>query len=197
MHDRSAAPEPLLPRVARGEAAAVEACLARYAPLVWSLARRLVRNPSVLEEIVQEIFVDVWKSAGSYDPGRASEATFIATIARRRVIDRQRRAARAPEAEVLDEETVAVADEALERVEQRDEAGRAARALATLRPEQRRVILMSVVDGRTHEEIATATGMPLGTVKSHIRRGLDRAARLLRGRGGARGSAPAAQEEVP
>ncbi len=197
MQERPAALDSLLPRVASGDAGAVEACLARYSPLVWSLAKRMVRNPSVLEEIVQEIFVDVWKSAGSYDPSRASEATFIATIARRRVIDRQRRAARAPESEVLDEETVAIADEELERVEQRDEAGRAARALATLRPEQRRVILMAVVDGRTHEEIATATGMPLGTVKSHIRRGLDRAARLLRRRGGARGSAPAAQEEVP
>lgn len=55
-------------------------------------------------------------------------------------------------------------------------------ALERLQPERRKVILMSVVDGLTHQEIATVTGMPLGTVKSHIRRGLDEAAQLLRPR---------------
>jgi RNA polymerase sigma-70 factor (ECF subfamily) len=175
----------------------VEACLVRYSPLVWSLAKRMVRNPSVLEELVQEIFVDLWKTAGRFDATRASEVTWVATIARRRIIDRQRRATRAPSVEVLEEESVALTDAGLERVDTVDEAGRAARALQQLRPEQRQVILMSVVEGRTHEEIATATGMPLGTVKSHIRRGLDRAATLLRGREAAAQRRPAPGEERP
>lgn len=155
--------------------------MTRYAPLVWSLAKKLSRDATTLEELVQEIFVDVWKSAGRFDPGKASEATFIAMIARRRVIDRQRRFARSGEAQELLESSAGAEDAALEAVDLRDEADRAGAALSRLKPEQRKLILMSVVEGLTHEEIATATGMPLGTIKSHIRRGLDRAAQLLRG----------------
>jgi RNA polymerase sigma-70 factor (ECF subfamily) len=181
MQERQAAPELLLPRVARGEPAAVEACLQRYAPLVWTLARRLARDTAALEEVVQEIFIDVWRSASRFDPALASEATYIATIARRRIIDRQRRAARAPEHELLEEGSLASEPEpGFAAVEARDEARRAALALERIRPEQRRLILMAVVDGLTHEEIATTTGLPLGTVKSHIRRGLDRTAQILR-----------------
>ena len=71
-------------------------------------------------------------------------------------------------------------DESLEQVDVSDEARLAREALDQLRPEQRKVILMSVVDGLTHPEIASKTGLPLGTVKSHIRRGLDKAAQLVR-----------------
>ncbi len=172
----------LLPRVARGDAAAVSQCLARYGPLVWSVARKLCRDVNAIEDLVQEIFIDVWKSAGRYDPAQASEATFIATIARRRVIDRRRRSARSREVESLEpvRTEMGAHDAGLEEVDVGDEASLARRALQRLGPEQRRVILMSVVDGLTHQEIAASTGLPLGTVKSHIRRGLDRAAQFLR-----------------
>ncbi len=155
--------------------------MARYAPLVWTLARRLLHETALVEELVQEIFIELWRSAGRFDPEKGSETTFIATIARRRIIDRQRRAARAPEIGVLEEDSVAAErDPGQAAVDARDEAQRATQALAQLRPEQRRVILMSVVEGLTHQEISSATGMPLGTVKSHIRRGLDQAAQILR-----------------
>jgi RNA polymerase sigma factor (sigma-70 family) len=174
--------EPLLPRIARGEASAVEECMQRYAPLVWSIAKRMTRDLGTLEELVQEIFVDIWRSASRFDPSRSSETTFVATIARRRIIDRQRRAASAPTVELPDEALLGGAPEpGLAGVDQRDEAQSASRALAQLKPEQRKLILMAVVDGLTHQEIAASTGLPLGTVKSHIRRGLDRTARLLRG----------------
>lgn len=170
----------LLPRIARGDGAAVQECMERYGPLVWSLARKLMRDVATVEDLVQEIFIEIWKSAGRYDATKASEATFIATIARRRVIDRRRRISRMPAHEVIEEESRGGEDEALEHVDIRDEARRAHRALERLQPERRQVILLSVVDGLTHQEIATQTGMPLGTVKSHIRRGLDEAAQLLR-----------------
>ena len=173
-------PECLLQRIARGEAAAVEACMQRHAPLVWSLAKRMTRDVSTLEELVQEIFVDIWRSASRYDPAVASEATFIATIARRRVIDRQRRAARASTVELPEESLAAEPEPDLSSVDARDEAQRAVRALERIKPEQRRLILMAVVEGLTHQEIATSTGLPLGTIKSHIRRGLDRTAQILR-----------------
>jgi RNA polymerase sigma-70 factor (ECF subfamily) len=172
--------EHLLPRVALGDADAVEACLQRYTPLVWSLAKRLSRDVSTLEVVVQEIFIDLWKSAGRFDPAKASEATFIATVARRRVIDRQRRTARTPLSEPVLELSASADEPGFERVDAVDEARRATAALARLRPVQRRLILMSVVHGLTHREIAATTGLPLGTVKSDIRRGLERAAQLLR-----------------
>ena len=155
--------------------------MTRYAPLVWSLAKKLSRDVNTLEEVVQEIFVEIWRSAGRFDPEKASEGTFIAMIARRRVIDRQRRLTRSETPLELQESSAGAEDAGLEAVDTRDEAGRASAALALLKPEQRRLILMSVVEGLTHEEIATATGLPLGTIKSHIRRGLDRTAQLLRG----------------
>jgi RNA polymerase sigma-70 factor (ECF subfamily) len=171
----------LLPRVARGDAAALEECMDCYAPLVWSLARKLTRDPATVEELVQEVFVDLWRTASRFDATLASESTWVATIARRRIIDRQRRAARAPTVELPDEAGIAEqAESGLAGVDARDEADRAARALEQIKPEQRRLILMAVVDGLTHQEIAAATGLPLGTVKSHIRRGLERAAELLR-----------------
>ncbi|NOT29683.1 MAG: sigma-70 family RNA polymerase sigma factor [Planctomycetes bacterium] len=180
MHAAQSNTELLLPRVARGEADAVQACIARYSALVWSLAKRLSRDVTALEDLVQEIFIDIWKSAGRFDPSQASETTFIATIARRRVIDRQRQAARAPKLEVVEEASASREEPGFAQIDLGDEARRAKAALALLKPEQRRLILMAVVEGLTHAEIATATGIPLGTVKSHIRRGLEQTAELLR-----------------
>ena len=172
--------DPLLPRIAAGDGAAVHECLERYSPLVWSVARKFWSDLATLEDLVQEIFIDVWKSAGRYDSNKASESTFITTIARRRMIDRRRRAGSAPRTEPVEEVPLEVHDEGLASVDTKDEAGLVRRALETLKPDQRRVILMSVVDGLTHPEIAKATGIPLGTVKSHIRRGLSQTAQTLR-----------------
>ena len=180
MRNQSTAPTDVLTRVARGDADAVRDCLERFSPLVWSIVKKLWREPASMEDLVQEIFIEIWRSAARFDPDKASEATFIATIARRRTIDRQRRTGRGPREEDIEERTVSIDDEGLSGVDLGDDARRAHEALAHLKPDQRRVILMSVVDGLTHQEIATATGLALGTVKSHIRRGLDKAAQMLR-----------------
>lgn len=180
MSDQRKRPPDLLPRIASGDGTAVEACLQRYSPLVWSLARRMWKEVTAVEDVVQEIFIEIWKSAARFDASKASETTFIATIARRRIIDRRRRISSAPPQEGMEEREMPVEEEGFERIDIGDEALRARAALDQLKPEQRRVILMSVVDGLTHQEVAQATGLPLGTVKSHIRRGLDKAAQLLR-----------------
>ncbi len=177
--------ESLLQRIARGDAEAVGACLKRYGPLVWSVASKAWRDAATIEDVVQEVFIDLWKNAERFDPERASEATFIATIARRRVIDRRRRIGRSPEQEAIEDNEVSAEDPGLSQVDLSDEARVAREALGNLKPDQRRVILMSVVEGLTHQEISTSTGIPLGTVKSHIRRGLEQAADKLRAaRGG-------------
>ena len=161
-------PPPLLGRVAAGDAASTRECLARYGGLVWSIARRF--DPGDAEDAVQEIFLDLWKSAARFDPNIASETAFVATIARRRLIDRQRMRRRRPAMEQLPEVPSHIDPGASPAM--CAEASQAAAALEALRPEQRQVLVLSVSHGLSHGEIAAKTGMPLGTVKAHARRGL-------------------------
>lgn len=185
------APEPILQRVAAGDPEAVNACVDRFGPLIWSLARRMLSDHGQAEDAVQEVFIELWKSAERYDPALSSEPGFVATIARRRLIDARRRLGRQPATEAMDETRFAREDRSLERVEICDEAERASRALETLRPEERQVLQMSIAEGWSHSQIAKATRLPLGTVKSHIRRGLERVSKLLKEpQGGALGEVP-------
>lgn len=169
----------LLQRIAGGDKAAVGLVLDRYGGLVWSLARRAFPNVSDAEEAVQEIFLEVWRTAARYDPAIAAEATFIAMIARRRLIDRRRKVGRTIETTAMAVEPGGVPDRDLDRAEVGDDALRASEALATLSPEQQRVLRLSVIQGLSHEKIAAATGLPLGTVKTHVRRGLIRVREVL------------------
>ena len=168
----------ILERVARGDPGAPAACIERFRGLVWSLARRLCANASDAEDAVQEIFIDVWKSASRFDPAIASETTFVAMIARRRLIDRGRRRMRRPEVPQI-AETVADSAERVDRTESEEQHGIAQRAFAQLRPEQQQVLQLAIHHGCSHEQIATATGMPLGTVKTHARRGLIKIRQIL------------------
>ncbi len=168
-------PEPesksVLVRIASGDAGAVQECMDLYGNLVWSLARRFTRSAAEAEDAVQEVFLDVWKSAARFDAKRASEKTFVAMIARRRLIDLLRRADARPQLVPIPEQ-FDFAGEDHKRIEETAELSSAEKALAKLRPEQRQVLMMSVYQGMSHGEIVVATGIPLGTVKSHIRRGL-------------------------
>lgn len=186
----------ILERVAAGEAAAVEECLAAYGGLVWSLARRLSRNPFDAEDAAQEIFIDVWRNAARFDSAAGSEATFIATIARRRLADRHRRRAREIETAPMDEAAPVPAPERDDALEREEEAARVRAQLARLRPVERRVLELATYHGLSHAEIADATRLPLGTVKTHARRGLQRLRALLEG---ARGATPggARKDEDP
>ena len=173
----------LLARVADGEPGAVRDVLARYSALVWSLASGLSKDSHDVEDVVQDIFIDVWRSAKRYDPEVASEATYIATIARRRVIDQRRRSGRRLDPEPLEEELAPGAEDPLLRqVDIADDADQAQAVLAELTGDRRRVLELSVVTGLTHREIAADTGIPLGTVKSHIRRGLTEVTERLKAR---------------
>jgi len=168
----------VLTRVAAGDANAVQECIDRYGNLIWTIARRMTRSATEAEDAVQDVFIDLWKSAGRFDPSRASESAFVAMVARRRVIDHLRRAERRPQTTEMPEGfDVAGLDHDL--VEMGAEAALAARALQQIRPEQRNVLMMSVYHGMTHAEIVEQTRLPLGTVKSHIRRGLAEVRRIL------------------
>ncbi len=171
--------ETLLSRVAAGDPTAVAEVVSGFGALVWALARRLSPTPADAEDAVQEIFLDVWKSAARFDPAQGSETVFVAMIARRRLIDRIRRHRQQPPRvgiEAIDESGAAVSGS---RGEIAVEAERAAHAMGRLAADQQRVIALAVMDGLTHSEIAAATGMPLGTVKTQMRRGLMQLRTLL------------------
>jgi RNA polymerase sigma-70 factor (ECF subfamily) len=147
---------------------------------VYGLARRFCRTAQDAEDAAQEIFVEVWRSADRYDAAAGSETTFLLTIARRRLIDRVRRDGRKPRADELDDaDALPGAAPAVEPALLDDEVRAARAAMERLRPEQRRVLDLALGHGSTHEEISASIGIPLGTVKSHARRGLLRLRELL------------------
>lgn len=166
--------KPVLERIAQGEQEAVQECMDQFGGLVWSLARRMMPDSHTAEDAVQDIFVDVWKNAARYDRSMGSEATFIATIARRRLIDRLRRIGRRPAGSELNDtvHSPLVKGEAEGAAGLSEQAQAAREALSELSEDQQRVLQLALFHGQTHEKIASATGLPLGTVKTHARRGL-------------------------
>ncbi len=164
--------ESILGRVARGDQRAVRDCIDEFGGLVRAIARRMTRTRADAEDAVQEIFVDVWRSAARFDAAQGSEKVFVTTIARRRLIDRMRRSRMnsfMDGQEMLDDLRFA---EPGDGGEVRADAEQAAKVVARLRPDQCKVLRMGLLEGMTHSEIAGATGMPLGTVKTQMRRGL-------------------------
>jgi len=164
---------PLLPRIAGGETDAVSECLDRYGGLVWSLARRYCADVQLAEDSVQNIFFHLWEVADRFDENIASETTFVAMIARRRLIDGRRKQKRVSAVVGcdFDKMEIKLADPT-ERIEIQEEAALAEKALNQLPVDQQLVIRMSVFDGMSHSCISDLTGLKLGTVKTHIRRGL-------------------------
>ena len=174
-HQKLNSDPPVLPDVAAGQPEAIAKCLDRYGGLVWSLARRNCADEQTAEDAVQDIFVKIWQVADRFDANLSSEATFIAMIARRRLIDLYRK--RRPESSVCtDSESIFRQQDgqrdAASRAEINDDARQAESFLSQLPVQQQHVIRMSVYDGLSHSRIAEATGLALGTVKTHIRRGI-------------------------
>jgi RNA polymerase sigma-70 factor (ECF subfamily) len=166
------AEEPLLPQIAAGDRPAVAACIARYGALVWAMARRLTPTTEDAEDAAQDIFVDLWRYASRYDATRGPEPAFVAILTRRRLIDRMRRhKLRLASEEPLEEAHEATIAGTL-RAEHDTEMESMNAKLAHLTLPQRRVMELSLVQGMSHAEIVAHTGLPLGTVKTLIRRGI-------------------------
>ncbi len=175
---------PVLPRVARGESGAVKECLERYGKLVHTIARRWAHDTAEVEDASQDVFVALWRKAAAYDPERSDEPAFVALVARRRLIDRLR----APSARHVPVMDADVEDDV--PLDTWVDAKSALSALDACTEQQRGVVLRAVVQGLTHEEIARELAMPLGTVKSHYARGIERVKRRF-SIGGARASSTA------
>ncbi len=140
---------------------------------VYSYGRRMLPSNEDAEDLVQQVFVTAWRQRHRYDPTRASLLSWLLGIARHKAIDRLR---------ALERERRPVMDDPQRTL---DEADRTAdrllvsEALSWLRPEQQHVLELAFYDDLTHQQIADKLGMPLGTVKSHARRGLQRLRRFL------------------
>lgn len=145
-----------------------------FAPRIRAFARSRGADVSTAEDVVQETFVNVWRKAHLFDPGKASATTWIYTVARNASIDLGRKMSR-PEAEMDDP---AFAANPVRTPQQEvllaEEATRLERALALLPAEQREVLRLAFFAEQSHQDIADALGLPLGTVKSRIRLALGR-----------------------
>lgn len=164
----------VLYRVASGDKAAVEECINLYGGLVWSLARQMSPNLHDAEDAVQEIFLDLWRNAALFDESKAGEITFVAMIARRRLIDRYRKIQREVSTQSLEEVTAEPESSIAAQMQNSVEVAQAMRAMNDLRSEQKQILQLAIFQGFSHQQIADALKLPLGTVKTHARRGLEK-----------------------
>jgi RNA polymerase sigma-70 factor (ECF subfamily) len=174
--------EPLLRRAASGDRTAFAELYAQTAPQLFGIALRMLRQRDRAEDVLQESFVTIWQRAGDYDPAKGSPMTWLITILRHRAIDALRRGARQPERLAEDEAALLtlVAGPA-DSAERGSELRALHNCLGELGIEPRRAMLMVYAYGLTQEEFATRSGTPLGTVKSWIRRSLERLKKCLDG----------------
>ena len=168
----------ILQQVAANDQSAMDECLNRYGGLVWALVKRRCPLQADAEDVVQEVFMDIWKNAHRYDPSIAEESTFIAMITRRRLIDRSRRQQRSVDTAPLTEVHEPASDD-LPNVELNDEAARIREIMQQLSDDERRVIELAIDRGMSQSQIAEHIKMSLGTVKSHARRGMLRLRSLV------------------
>lgn len=165
-------------RVAAGDADAFSQLYDELAPLVFGVTVRVLRDRSIAEEVSQEVFVELWRTANRYDQSRGSVRAWAATLAHRRAIDRVRSEDAAKRRDTLDLTESTFAAEALDPVAAEVESSfdryRVHQALAGLAPQQREAIELAYVGGFTYREVAERIGVPEGTVKTRIRDGMMR-----------------------
>ncbi len=153
-----------------GDESAIAQLYDRYSGMVYSVALRVLNDTGAAEDVLQEVFLQLWRNPDVFDSSRGSLGPWLAVIARNRAIDSLRK--RRPQTEV--ENVVLSVDCDLENETGRKIAAEKARAALTKVPaEQRKVLEMAFFQGLTHTEIASKTGEPLGTIKTRIRAGLS------------------------
>ncbi len=166
----------LVARLRAGDEQAFAELYQRAAAAVFGLVRKVVRDPAQSEEVAQEVFVELWRTASRFDPGRGAARTWIMTCAHRRAVDRVRSAQRATEREQLAgrRDQQRPYDEVVEQVEASLEREQVRRGLEALTELQREAVMLAYYGGYTHREIAELLGVPSGTVKTRLRDGLIR-----------------------
>ncbi len=178
MNDANDSPEPsseeLLIRIARGDQPAFSIFYDKYASMMFGLSHRILCDAKEAEDVVQEVFFQVWQQASKYNRALGSVATWVITLGRNRAIDRLR--VRNRRAELLDLHQPELSGENRSPnrtgLEVDERAERVRRVLQTIPIEQREVIELAFFGGLTQQEICKSLAVPLGTVKARIRRGM-------------------------
>ncbi len=166
----------LLVRVAAGDQAAFADLYDMLSSRVFGLIRRVLVDPSQSEEVLQEVFLEVWQSAAAFAPNKGQGRSWVLTIAHRRAVDRVRSSQASADRDVR----IGVRDahtpqqSIAEQVELRIEGRRVVRALRTLPDPQREAITLAYFGGYSQSEIAALVNAPLGTIKTRMRDGLTR-----------------------
>ena len=159
----------MLSRVQRGDETAMAVLYDRYSRIVYSVSLRVLRDAAAAEDVLQEIFMQVWRSPDSFVSAKGSLAGWLAVVARNRSIDTLRR--KRP-TEQVEDVALAMPGNLADESERNLMIEKARVVIAQLPQEQRKTLEMAFFDGLTHSEIAEMTGDPLGTVKTRIRSAL-------------------------
>ena len=171
----------LLSEVATGDSKAFEELTKKYGNLIWSIARRYLSNQAEAEDAVQEIFLALWQSASRFDANKGSEITFIATIARRRLIDGLRKNNKHKILQSIDDSISNDVFQQKSNLEKNAELSLAIGILETLEKKDQELLSLSIYQGYSHVEIAKLLNLPLGTVKTKIRRNLMKIREKIKG----------------
>ncbi len=174
----------LIKAIAARDEAALALLYDRYRVVVFGLLMRILNNREEAEDVLQEVFLQVWRKAADFDENRGRPFTWLVTLGRSRGIDRLRSlATRERITEVGAREVSEPVSDAAGDTFKSEQRGLVNNALAQLPEEQKRPLMLAYFDGLTQSEIATNLGAPLGTVKTRMRTGLTKLRELLAGQG--------------
>jgi RNA polymerase sigma-70 factor (ECF subfamily) len=171
----------LMHGVVRRDRAAFAALYDRTASQLFGIALRILRQREEAEDVLQEAFVAVWDRAASFDPARGSVMTWLVTVLRHRAIDRRRRRAHLEDRLGSEEDLLALTAAATDETDRGASLAALQKCLGELEQQPRQAVLLAYAYGYTHEELAKRLTTPIGTVKSWVRRSLERLKRCLDG----------------
>lgn len=162
----------ILDLIAKDHPGSFEMLIEKYGNLVWSIGKKFLYNQSDLEDAVQEVMIAIWKSADKFDPNKAAEITFISMIARRRFIDYLRKITKHKSEDSMDDENnnINLYKESL--LNEETDLALVKSAIEELDADGQELLRLSVYQGYSHSEISEILHIPLGTVKTKIRRNL-------------------------
>ena len=162
----------ILARKAAGEDGSFELLIEKYGNLVWSIGKKFLYRQSDVEDAVQEVFIAIWKSADKFDANKAKEITFVSMIARRRFIDHLRKISKHKNLESIDDDNSGHQLYKESILNESTDLQLIKNAIKSLDINDQELLNLSIYQGYSHSEISKLLNVPLGTVKTRIRRNL-------------------------
>ena len=162
----------ILDLIAENHPGSFEMLIEKYGNLVWSIGKKFLGNQSDLEDAVQEVMIAIWKSADKFDANKASEITFVSMIARRRFIDYLRKITKHKSEDSMDDDNNNIHLYKESFLNEETDLALVKSAIEDLDTDDQELLNLSVYQGYSHSEISEILDIPLGTVKTRIRRNL-------------------------